>query len=298
MITPQRADNPSSARHQIAPRSPHSSASTGQRRSGSCAPGLISHTSSASQIGSRKLAVARGNGCVEVGEQQIALELTLAASLRPHEASGQRLLLIQLDANGLPAVGPCARDMADKPAGTDQGRQAADELLARGIDAVPDGSFKRVLKQAGWVGLVLSILIGNVPWSLALKSVIERKAPVGLDTVQTYVTIFVLFTPFVVLFAILGFMVATKTIPQVNGAALLIGAGLLWWVATLVSYSLGGAFPTATTRVPQGGPTGALEYIVSSIGTYINYYGPVPVVAGPIEGAALGYWASVLSRDS
>jgi hypothetical protein len=187
--------------------------------------------------------------------------------------------------------------VADNSKGTDPGRQAADKLLNSSVDALPEGSLKRVLKQAGWVGLVLAVLIGNVPLSFAVRSAVDRKLPSPLETLETYWIVLVLFTPFVVLFAVAGFMVATKAVPLNNGALLLIGAGLLWWGATIVSYNLGGPVPTASIRLPQGGPGGALQYIVSSVATYIDYYGVVPVVAGPTEGAALGYWASVLARS-
>jgi len=185
--------------------------------------------------------------------------------------------------------------MADKP--TDPGRQTADELLSRGIDAVPEGSFKQFLKQAGWVGLALAVLIGNVPWTFAVKSALERKAPVSLETLETYWIVLVLFTPFVVLFGVLVYLIRTETVPTNNGPLLLIGAGLLWWVATLVSFSLGGTVPPASMRPPTG-PSAVLDYIFSSIGTYVDHYGPVPVFAGPVEGAAFGYWASVLSRTT
>jgi hypothetical protein len=189
------------------------------------------------------------------------------------------------------------RHVPDTPAGSAPGRQEADEVLGRGIEALPDSLLKRSLKQAGWVGLALGVLLGTVPWSFAAKSAFESKAPIRLETLETYWLGIVLFTPFVVMFAILGYIVASRSKVPISGAPALFGAAVLWWVATLISYNLGGTVPVVALHPPQGGPSGALTYIFTSIGMYVDYYGPLPVLAGPIEGAALGYWAAVLSAD-
>jgi hypothetical protein len=190
------------------------------------------------------------------------------------------------------------RDVPDTRVGSASGRQAADEILGHSIDALPEGSLKRSLKQAGWVGLLLGVLLGTVPWSFAAKSIVQGKGAISVETFETYWLGIVLFTPFVVMFAIVGYLVASRSNLPISGGPAILSAAVLWWVATLISYNLGGTVPVVSMHPPQGGPSAALAYIFTSIGMYIEYYGPLPVLAGPIEGAALGYWASVLSADS
>lgn len=177
--------------------------------------------------------------------------------------------------------------------------ELADKALTAAIGAVPeDSELKRVLKQAGWVGLALAVLIGNIPWSLAMNSIVKGTAPLNMDALETYWSVFVLFTPFVVLFGIAVYLMETDNVPQMPGAMYVIIPALIWWGATVLSLELGGEVPIGSLVGPEStSPGGSAEYIFQSIGTYIDRYGPLPVLAGPVEGAALGYWAALLSRD-
>ncbi len=177
-------------------------------------------------------------------------------------------------------------------------QEAVDDVLAAAVDAVPEGSpLAQVLKQAGWVGLTLGVLIGNIPLSAAVEATADQKATLNLDAIETYATVLALLTPFVVLAAVITWISLTDNVPQIGGIGAAFAVGILWWVAIQISLALGGLAPAESVAGPTNtSPGGWITYVFASIGDYIALYGPLPVLAGPIEGVAFGYWAWLLAK--
>lgn len=201
----------------------------------------------------------------------------------------------QRPSDGSPGRDPGLTEQQRGSAG-DPARDLMDDALAKGISALPEGKPRTFLVQAGWVGLVLGVLIGNIPVTALVTAAAKGQGTLTTDSVEAYFIVFVIVTPWVVAFAAIAFAIAMdiKMHPYAaafGGALLIAGAGWL-------SYQLGGAVPLEVVQGPtHGTPVGAAEYAIRSLGSYITLYGPWPPLAGLIEGSFFGYWASVLAKD-
>jgi hypothetical protein len=176
---------------------------------------------------------------------------------------------------------------------------ALDEGIGTVVDAVPAGSpLAEFLKQFGIVGLALGVLVGNIPITAVISAAASGKGPITEDTFTTYWDVFLLVTPWVAVFAVIAYCIATETFPRMSGAGYLFSFAALVFGAGALSYSLGGPVPDGVIQGPvQGGPSGAGAYAVDSLSSYLELYGPWPVVAGIVEGGVFGFWGAVLAND-
>jgi hypothetical protein len=182
----------------------------------------------------------------------------------------------------------------------DSAKDPFDDLLDKGIEKgiaqVPeDSGLGRALKQAGWGGLIMAVLIGNVPVSALIAAVVKGSATLDASAIEVYFTVFALVGPWVAVAAIFSYLAEIENKPQMSGiawCALFAGAVC---VAGFVSVSLGGAIPAT---VPESGsPGGLTDYTVSTLSDYLELFGPWPILAGCVEGGLFGYWAAQL-QDS
>jgi hypothetical protein len=197
-------------------------------------------------------------------------------------------LQMAADSRRRPNEGPEVRDDA-----------ALDEGIGAAVGAVPEGTpLGKFLKQFGFAGLIIGVLAGNVPVTALISAVVSGKGTITADTFATYWSVFLLVTPWVALFAVIAYCIATQTFPQMNLAGYLLAFGCLVGVAATVSYTLGGTVPVEVAEGPaQGGPAGAGAYAVNSLSAYWDLYGPWPVLAGVVEGGVFGWWAAALTSD-
>lgn len=166
-------------------------------------------------------------------------------------------------------------------------------------EAIPEGGFKEFLRQAGWGGLALGVLMGNVPASIAVTKVASRQGSLNIDAVEIYIRVFVFLTPWVVLFGVAAYLVASGNYPRMSIPAYLVWSAFLVSVAGYISVSLGGVVPVELAEGPEyGGPTGGAQYTATSLAGYVKAYGPLPPIAGAIEGLLFGYWIAQLEKRS
>jgi hypothetical protein len=182
----------------------------------------------------------------------------------------------------------------------DPTKNAFDDLLdkgiEKGIEQVPeDSGFGRALRQAGWGGLIMAVLIGNVPVSALIAAVVKGKATLDAGAIEVYFTVFVLVAPWVAVVAIFSYLAEVKDKPQMSGYAWFLLFALAVCVAGFASVSLGGAVPA--TVPASGSPGGLADYTVSTLGEYLELFGPWPILAGCVEGGLFGYWAAQLQNS-
>lgn len=174
-------------------------------------------------------------------------------------------------------------------------RELLDNALEKAVAAVPEGQFRRFLVQAGWVGLVLGYLIGNIPLTALITAVAKGQGTLNTGALEAYWVVFVIVTPWVVAFAAIGYLINSDHEMHPYGLAFL--GALLVAGAGWLSFELGGAVPLEVVQGPtHSGPAGAAEYVVRGLGSYFELYGPFPPLAGLVEGLFFGYWGSILAK--
>jgi hypothetical protein len=175
-------------------------------------------------------------------------------------------------------------------------RDVADELIKEGLKRVPDESpFKRILAEAGWLGLVFSVLFSNVPVTVLVSAFASGKAALNMDALELYAMVFVAVAPFVIITAALTFASLTDQMPQWPPQGYLFVGALMICGGSWLSLGLGGVVPAEVINGPvSASPSGLGTYILESIGAYLLIYGPIPLIAGMIQGFFFGRWGAVL----
>lgn len=177
-------------------------------------------------------------------------------------------------------------------------REVIDQSLETLEDRLPDGPIKTMLKEAGVVGLILGVLIGNIPVTVAIQNLMSGKYRLDSSALETYFTVLLIVAPFVTLAGAATYMICAKKMPQWGGPtwALVIGLSVLGSV--WLSLFLGGVAPLEAAQGPTtGGPSGMASYTVTTLGAYLEVWGPWPCLAGVVEGCAFGRWAYALNKQ-
>lgn len=179
-----------------------------------------------------------------------------------------------------------------------EGSELVDSVLDAAVGQIPeDSTAKQVATELGWVGLAIGVVLGNIPVTVLISAWASGKASISSDVLAVYFDVFVLVAPWVAVFAVLSLWLHFDT-PAVGGPQALFILALAVLGGGWASYELGGALPADVAAGPQSGsPGGSAVYVVDSLGAYLELYGPIPPIAGAIQGLLYGRWASLLMRD-
>jgi hypothetical protein len=177
-------------------------------------------------------------------------------------------------------------------------RDVLDRQMADAAERLPEGKFKKSLREAGIIGLVLGVLIGNVPVSVAIKQFMSGDYKLDSSALETYLVVFLIVAPYVALAAVATYLFRSGNLPNwpIQGWAV-VTAGLVLG-STWLSLMLGGIAPLEAAMGPtNGSPAGLFAYSADSLGKYLEVWGPWPCVAGIVEGFAFGRWAYLLKTS-
>jgi hypothetical protein len=130
----------------------------------------------------------------------------------------------------------------------------------------------------------------------AVTEAASGKGNLDISRLEAYWDVFVLVTPWVAVFTLLAYWTFGER-PQMSGAVFLFLMGGLVFAAGVASFALGGPVPAEVLTPSAGGPSQQAAYVVDSLGTYVDLYGPLPPLAGVVEGGLFGYWIALLNES-
>ncbi len=156
-------------------------------------------------------------------------------------------------------------------------------------------ALSQILSEAGWVGLVLSGLLGQLGLSALIGAIVEPpQADIG--TVKVMMSVFLVTAPLTIALAIFAGAAFTGSVR--GGPPLLAFLALCLVVGMLVGNGIGGAVLTPEEAAAVVDEAGLQSGVAQILARYHAAYGGATFLASAVLGGALGRWAKLLSDET